>query len=284
MTLTDMTEAQPSHEVSENLLTKAQQATIRVLDGGVLPHSANERDHADALMNPAYRIAGGKGYAERKATLAKRPIIIDRGPIVTLEASYLNSVGKESEHTKDLRKRLEQEQHDGVVSTVADHMMNYVEDAAQVIDDVNYFEGAIESFHETQPLGPLVQDPRPEVAHALAALTRLYETQVYATQNDAKRSVMNTDLNETTDAVKARIVEATHDLTIGEVRREIAELLRLEYGRLEFWFEQVLGRPGRPDVHERHGIVETTNPEIRSSILHRMSKIAAAGLIHDTSK
>ena len=287
MTLIDTTEAQPSHEVSEKLLTKSQQATIRMLDGGVLPHSANERDHADALMNPAYRIAGGKGYAERIAMLRKRPVIIDNGPIVTLEASYLNSVGKESDHTKDLRKRLEQEQHDGIVSTVADHMMGYVEDAAQVIDDVNYFEGAIESFHETQPLGPLVQDPRPEVQRALAALTRLYETQQYATQTEGQKSRMNADLNEVTDTISARIVEATHDLTIGEVRREITELLRLEYGRLEFWSDQLIGHPDRPAVgskddeghilavRERHGVAETPNIVIRDTILKRMSEVAA---------
>jgi hypothetical protein len=291
MTLTDQEAL--VQEPDEHLITKAQQATIRVLDGGILPHDTSERDHADALMNPVYRVSGGKGYAERIALLNKTHIIIDKAPAMTLHDSYFSSKGIESDETKALRRKIEREQHDGIVATVADRMMSYVEDAAQVIDDVNYLEGAIEPFHETQPLGPLVQDPKPEVARALAALTRLYETQLYATQTERKRSRMNADLNETNDAYAARIIEATHDLTIGEVRREIAELLRLEFGRLEFWHDQLMGHPDRPAVgdkedeghrpavRERHGVVETDNPVIRDTILKRMAGIAAGKRRYD---
>lgn len=283
MTQIETTETLRTSEVSEKLLMKAQQATIRVLDAGLLPHTTNERDHVDALLNPAYKLAGGKGYAERIAVWRKRPVILDKGPVVTLQ----ESAGFESQYIKDLRQRAEQEQHDGVVSTVADHMMNYVEDVAQVIDDVNYFEGVIEHLDDSQPLGLLIQDPKPEVARALAALTRLYETQLYATQNESKRSRMNADLTETTNAITARIVEATHDLTVGEVRREITELLRLEYGRLEFWSDQLIGHPDRPAVgskddeghvpamRERHGVAETDNFAIRDMILKRMAATVA---------
>lgn len=276
--------------VDERRMTKAAKDTIVVLDAGILPHSTNERDHARALLRSAYNIQGGKMYAERIASFHSQEPILDIPPDISLAGQ----LGFQNPHWESLRKQRIEEQRSGVMTTVADHMMDYVEDAKKNIDALKYLDISIEGLHKSQPLGVLLLDPRPEVQRAVATLTRLYETQEYATQAGAKKSRMNTDLIENvTNDVKERIKEATHELTIGEVKKEIEKALELEAGRLNFWSDQLVGHPDqrakhaqpdepdesdefdRPAIRRRYGVIEIDNTKLRDRVLKRMSAIAA---------
>ncbi len=272
--------------VDEKQMTKAAKDTIVVLDAGILPHSTNERDHARALLSPAYNIQGGKLYAERIANFHSSNMILGLPAELTLGAQ----LGFESPSRKAERQRITQAKRDEVMSTVADHMMNYVEDAQKNIDALLYLDTAIEGLSRSQPLGVLLLDPKPEVQRAVATLTRLYETQEYATQDGARKSRMNTDLIENvTDAVRLCIKEATHELTIGEVKKEIFEALELETGRLNFWTDQLMGHPdqpaerakpdesdefNRPATRKRYGVVEVDSSAVRNKVFKRMTAIA----------
>ena len=288
----------PSETTNNVEQSKAKSITVAVLDAGILPHSTNERDHAYALLRPAYNIQGGKSYTERIANFHGNNVILGLPAEITLGAQ----LGYESEGRKALRKRLIQEQRDGVMRTVADHMMNYVEDAQKNIDALLHLDVATEGFAKTQPLGPLLSgDTRPEIQRAVAVLTRLYETQEYATRPAAQKSRMNADLikDMEKDAIQDRIKEATHDLGIGEVRKEIIEALELETGRLNFWTDQLIGHPdqpmeraqpdesdefNRPAMRKRYGVVEIDNPQLRDRIFRRITAIASGAYSQDTNQ
>jgi hypothetical protein len=275
--------------------SESKRKTVVVLDAGILPHSTNERDHAYALLGPVYNIQGGKMYAERIARMNVGHIIMDVPPQITHRAQ----LGLPDPELEARRTAIRDAERAKVMTTVADHMMNYVEDAQMNIDALLALDVATEGFTKTQPLGPLLAgDTRPEIQRAVTVLTRLYETQEYATQPDAKKSRMNTDLIKdiAEEAVQDRIKEATHDLGIGEVRKEIMDAIELEIGRLNFWTDQLIGHPdqpreqaqadesdefNRPAVRKRYGVVEIDNPTLRNRIFKRLAAIAAGELLED---
>lgn len=258
---------------------------------GILPHSTNERDHAQVLLGAAYRIQGGKGYVERIASIHSKDVIIDLPPDIWLG----NGVGVEHPGRQEQRSRLADMQHDAVMTTIADHMMDYVEDAKATIEALYDLDRSIGSEHPGQePLGTLLVDPRPGIQLAMTTLVRLYETKRYASSKSKQRGHMDTDLLERTEEVDERIADALRDLTIGEARKDITEALRLEIGRLEFWTDQLFGHLGRPAVsvqlgedgdfdesavQKRYGVIAVNNPLLRARILRRMSLIELGGAV-----
>jgi hypothetical protein len=271
--------------------TKAQRDTFTVLEAGILPHSTHERDHARALLGAAYTIQGGKRYVERVANYNSKNVILGLPPEITLGAQ----LGYESSERKELRTRLASEQRDGVMMTIADHMMDYVEDANLTVEALYDLDESIGSSHPGQgSLGALLVDPRPEIHHAVATLARLYETKQYASSSLKQMGHMDTDLLGRTEEVDERIADALRDITIGETRKDITEALRLEIGRMDFWTDQLFGHPSRssrrvplgetgdfdePAVQKRYGVIAINNPLLRDKVLRRMSLIELGGMV-----
>lgn len=273
--------------------TKAKHMTIAVLDAGILPHSTKERNHAYKLLGPAYRISGGKGYVENVSRLKNPHVIIDRPPQISQRAE----LGYADPIVEAERQRIAQEQRDKVMTKVADHMMDYVEDANETIDALYNLDLSIgDSYPGQAPLGVLLVDPRPEIRRAIATLARLHETKEYTKNESTQEGHIDTNLVKLTDETEQRIADATRDLTIGETRKAITEALRLEIGRMEFWTDQLFGHSSHPSrpiplgdtedydepavaVEKRHGVIAVDNPILRARVLWRMTLIELGGMV-----
>jgi hypothetical protein len=261
--------------------SKAALHTLDVLNAGLLPHSTNERDHAWELLQPAYNIQGARLYIEKVAAMHSQEPMIDRPPELTLAAQ----LGYKNPLVEHEREGIIRAQKQGVMLTITDHMMDYVEDASAMIDALRQLERAISQVDETLPIGKFLVDPKPEIHLAFALLTRMHETLEYATQTKAQKTQMNQPLEndpsaENKDNIQQRIEEATHDLTIGEIRLEVAQALTLEKGRMTFWSDQLIGHPDvtanadKAAVRKREGAVEA-HSFLKDRVYDRMSRIAS---------
>jgi hypothetical protein len=282
----------------ESQMTKAAMDTAVVLDAGILPHSTKERDHARELLKPAYNIQGGKLYVEGIARLNNPHVIIDSPPDISLRGQLSLPDHQKEQKRQEIAKEIQ----DAAVTKVADHMMDYVEDAKKTIDALTYLKDMIGSFDEKLLFSLLVPTPSLEARRSIATLTRMYETKEYVQQAGPTRTRMNNDLMvEGDDQVDERIKEATDDQTVGAIKIEIAEALALETGRLNFWSDQLIGRrelsarseqrdeldvltkPARPAIRKRYGVIELDNPKLRTRVLKRMSSIAVGQYSEETS-
>lgn len=272
--------------------SKAKRMTRAVFDAGILPHSFSERDHAYTLLRPGYRIKGGKEYVENIARMNVGHIIMDVPPQNTLRSQ----LGFPDPQIEDERTRIRDSERAKVMTKIADHMMDYVEDAQATIEALYDLDKSIGDSHPGHELlGTLLVDPRPEIHHAIATLVRLYETKQYIAKGSTLEGRLDTDLVAMeTEEAEQRIAEGIRDLTVGEARKELTEALRLEIGRKDFWTDQLLGHPSQPKrpvplgiageydehaVQKRYGVVATDNPLLRGRILRRMSLIELGGAV-----
>lgn len=258
---------------------KVQLDTRALLEIGILPHSASERDHATKLLNKEYDQVGGLRYVYEIAAFHNHPPHGTSEP--ALSAPQLLAAQLGLDPLENWRKNAIDFHRGEVRSTLADHMIDYVEDAQLTINAVNLLMTTLQPVALERPVGQFLHDPIEETARALAALTRLYETKQYALSPTSQKSRINTDLLDTSVyGVKSRIKEATYDQTVGQTMVDAAELIDLEVGRLAFWLDQLVGHPvqrmsdGREFVARRLGVGDARDKELKVKVWHGLLEIA----------
>lgn len=258
---------------------KVQLDTRALLDIGILPHSASERDHATKLLNKEYDQVGGLKYVYETAAFHNHPPHGNGEPALSAPQLLVAQLGFDP--LENWRKNAIDFHRGEVRSTLADHMIDYVEDAQLTINAVNHLTTTLQPVTLERPIGQFLYDPTEETTRALAALTRLYETKQYALSSTSQKSRINTNLLDTSAyGVKSRLKEATYDQTVGQTMVDAAELIDLEVGRLAFWVDQLVGHPVQhtSDVREfvarRLGVGDTRDKELQAKVWRGLLDVA----------
>lgn len=275
----DMAPSQTPESTERLTDTKARQKTAALLDAGILVHNENERTDAYDLLQPLYARNGGLAFVERIALLNRKNYSSDELP--SPSQSDLQSMQLGYDPFKEWKRQNIAQHDERVMTTFIEHVIGYIYDAQANIDAARFVAKALRSFDDTQPIKEFGStDPR--VRRALAGITRMRETEDYATTLPARRSDINVDLTDfKNEAIIQRIQDATGGRNVGEILQDLMELTAYETGRLEFWLDQTVGHPelpaepGMEAVKPRKGMVELTeHPNLQKKIWSELLAIA----------
>lgn len=253
--------------------------TDTLLHAGMLPHSTNERDHASAVLSAN----SGKAYVEEIARMQA----IFAAAALPAEIWLGASLGFKSETRKIEEAQVKDKTRKETQEVVVDHFMDYAEDATLNIDSLYALDMELEDVDSAEKFEiPDSLDLYPGLQRAVAVLVRLYETKQYIAEGKPHENRMDTDLLDDSDIkVQKRIAAAMQDVTVGEVRQDLTEALRLEIGRFELWQDQLFGHPGKsaqivelgeegsfdePAIRHRYGAIAINN-DIAARISSRIN-------------
>jgi len=278
----DSNDKAPSHapEAAEPLTdTAARQKTAVLLDAGMLVHSESERTDAYDLLQPVYARNGGLAFTERLAAFNRNTYSSDELP--SPSQSDLQAIQLGFDPFKEWKRQNIAQHDERVMTTFADHVIGYIGDAQANIDAARFVAKALRTFEYDQQIKEF-GDSDMRVRRALAGITRMRETEDYATTLPARMSDINVDLTDfENEQVRERIQNAIGGRNVGEILQDLMELTAYETGRLEFWIDQAIGHPelpaepGREAVKPRKGMVDLSeHPKLQKKIWSELLAIA----------
>lgn len=262
--------------------SEAQDKTLFMINSGILPHGNSERDDIAEILKLVKNPRGILDYTEGIANFHNHFSGDDRLPPLTHTQLLAQQLGFDV--YKDWRDMHIKEHRNDVIMTKVDHMLNYVDDAQDKLTVMTNLRTLLEPTDNDISINNLENLDIVNM-RALLDLVRFYEVQDYATSPKFQKSHMDeTLLGQGIDGISDYIKEAIGDRSIGQIKLDIANYLKLEKGRLLFWIDHLVGHEAQPveqdrlAVGPRVGLVDSTKYNLRDRIEGRLAGIARINL------